>query len=185
MIRLFKLSNNKSSIIGIFLAVIVIIAFVYLRLPQRKEVILSAYPEIAQVDLDKNYPATALDLIEYNNKVIFAMYGGGIKDTEIALAFARQRKLFASELIELNPFEDNLVKLTEDIVKNKSAQKYIVGFETGEATYDGVNDSICTVEVLQKTNTAVEYLVKYHLITENGKWKILAWESTARETAEK
>lgn len=182
MIRLFRTGNNKTTFFGLFMAFAVMALFVFLKLPQTEE-IPSYYPEVAAVDLEKDYPKTANGVIEYNNSIIYALYSGGIKDTEIALAFSRQRKLFAKELLELNPFEETLAALTEDVVKNREAKKYIISFETNEAKYDGINENICEVEVIQKTNTSVEYVLKYHLILENEKWKILAWDSMAREAS--
>ncbi|GHU55019.1 hypothetical protein AGMMS49975_16220 [Clostridia bacterium] len=184
--------RNGNRYTGVVLAIVVLLVFFVMRndklaligkdsAPERSESVTQMYDEIANLDLEKNYPQTALELVELNSEIRLALYCGKATDIEIAVIYYVEDKLFCENLREKMPYEKALPQIAEKI--KGSYGQYLEKYEIGTAKYtDGGN--ICTVYVKEYTLIDIEGLgktvfnnIQYELILEDGKWKILSWES--------
>ncbi|MDR3091332.1 MAG: hypothetical protein LBU36_03915 [Clostridiales bacterium] len=169
-------SGNKTSFLGFTLLIVVVVMFFYLREAQtrrREPDVQSRWPEIAGIDLDREYPETPQDVVELYERIKLALYDGGIEDAEIALAFAKQQRLYGKELLELNPFDKRIQSVTDEVLAKRGAKDCAVSYVILEKTEP--EDGKCSVTA-EETSTAGTVNMKYNLIREDGKWKIYSWK---------
>lgn len=166
---------NRTSYLGFIMILFVLLFYVFFYNKQTVR-IESGYPTIAGLDLKVDYPATPEAVIDINNKLMLVMYNGGINDSEIALSILKQRELFADELLELNPLEQMIIAVTDNILENKKRNVFMTEIETNDIYMDDISENIAEAIVMQYINNDIVQEVTYKLIKQEGQWKILAWE---------
>ncbi len=136
------------------------------------------YYEIMDKDYINNYPPGYLEVIEENNQIVLYQYGQEIVDAEAEDIIKVQRELFATELLELNPLENQVSGYLQEINENRNREipRYMTDRKiiTSEViAYDG---SIVQVYVDEYYSDGMIVQYDYYLISEGGKWKIYSVE---------
>lgn len=167
-----------------FLTLIIFFAFVAVmswsgvfsrkeKVAERTKSEKTAYEMVMEIDLDQNYPGDPQGVIKLNNEITVLLYGGAILEEQIEPVILQQRMLFAKELLDLNQAEAQVLMATAQIEDIKNAGQRVLGVTYKEPVYDPADDNLCSVYVMQFTSTNVSNSLKYDLIKEGGKWKIL------------
>ncbi len=136
------------------------------------------YYEIMEKDYINNYPPGYLEVIEENNEIVMYQYGREIVDAEAKDIIEVQRQLFATELLELNPIDNQVAGYITEINDNRAreVERYITERKivTSEViAYDG---SIVEVFVDEYYSDGLIVQYEYYLISEGGKWKIYSYD---------
>lgn len=142
------------------------------------------YADITGTDLQKDYPKTPDEVMQFYGKCYKMLYGNMIRNDDIfANVLHIQRELFSKELSEKNLFEDNMEQIKKDIEILKENKVSVVDFETKPPLYDK-NFNTCEIRVIISTNANDEngVLKAYWLYNvvkdENGLWKIHSFRRT-------
>lgn len=142
------------------------------------------YADILSADLEKNYPKTPDEVMQFYGKCYKMLYGDMIKNDEVfANVLHIQRKLFSKELSEKNLFEVQLEKMKSDVELLKQNKVYVVDFEAKAPIYDR-SFNTCDVRVVVSTNANSEngnlkYYLSYNIVRdENDQWKIQSFRNT-------
>lgn len=145
------------------------------------------YSEITNVDIEKVYPKTPDEVMQFYGKCYRLLYGDMINDEEVfAKVLHIQRKLYSDELANKNLFENQLQKIKEDVSKLKESEVFVLDFDTKPPIYDK-NYQTCDVRTVISTNANNEngvlkaYMVFNIIKDENDCWKIHSFRNTNEE----
>ncbi len=136
------------------------------------------YNKIMSKDYINNYPAGYLEVIEENNEIVMYQYGRDIVDAEAKDIIEVQRQLFASELLELNPIDNQVAGYLKEVNDNRSreVERYITERRTVTSEMVAYDGSIVSVYVDEYYSDGMAVQYDYYLISEGGKWKIYSIE---------
>lgn len=142
------------------------------------------YADIMGVDLEKNYPKTPDEVMQFYGKCYKLIYGDMIRNDEVlAKVLHIQRKLYSKELAEKNLFEVNLEKIKSDIEILKNSDVSVIDFETKPPIY-AKDFNTCEVRVIISTNAndqngILKAYWLYNIVKdENGLWKVHSFRRT-------
>ncbi len=180
----------KKIIIFTILAVLIILYYVHLTSRSANDIEgnsdTTVVGELLAIDMDLNYPTTPRDVVIYYSKVIKAFYGEKLTDNQLIGLAQHARATFDAELLEYNDYEEYMERLEIEIEAYHQAKKVITDFIIQRAsdveyfTDNGVQ--YAKVEALYYLSEGSSTRTKtYECYTlrkgENGKWKILYWET--------
>lgn len=173
--------KNKTGLVVVIALIIIAVLggtgiFTKLQEPP-KPTKIPEFDQITSYDFEKNYPDSPAAVIELNNKIMSFLYGGMITEEQIPDIIKKQRNLFALELLNLNSAELQVEAAKQQIALIQAASQKIIKIEAQAPVYDLEDKTKCSVIVTQYTSTTVSNFVKYHLINEDGLYKILTWEA--------
>ncbi len=143
------------------------------------------YSDVSGTDIEKNYPKTPDEVMQFYGKCYKLIYGNMIKNEDIlAETLHIQRKLFSDELASKNVFESQFEKIKEDVANLKESGVWVIDFETKPPMYDKEYNT-CEVRTVISTNANGEngaslkvYMLFNIVKDENGFWKIHAFRNT-------
>lgn len=183
-------NRKRNTVIGVVCIVIGVVAFSaifafasyrYKNTPQnfydnRRGSAEKLYDEVTAHDLDGGYPGTAEEVVNLNNKIVQLYYGKMVKNEEILTELVDiQRKLFADELLDKNPRENQVETLLEAIDELYSQNVYVYKIEQG-ITYYSSNVNMCIVPVTQTLINYENVYWNYFLRQDaDGRWKIYTY----------
>lgn len=188
-----KRTKNSPIVIIVSMVVVtalVIGAFFYLRdRALKKEAALKEKSEITKLtsmDLEKDYPGNAREVIKLHNRFMKCYYNEELTDEEVKGLAIQNQKLYDKELLEKNPSERYIESLKQDILGYKEAKRRIVNdkiqdFAEAERLVKGGYNfcNILTSYFIKEDKSHINVNQKYYLREdENGHWKILFWEKT-------
>lgn len=150
------------------------------------------FSKVLNRDLEKNYPATPREVIDYYSQLLSYIYSGDCSKENIEAAGKKCRALFDSELLERNPEEEYFENLKSDIEKYKQEGKTISAYileKNGNVEYKTFQShyyaSVKCAYYVKGTKSTSRTIETYTLRKDNeGKWKILYWSLTPLEEDE-
>ncbi len=134
------------------------------------------YYDIMSMDFVNAYPPGYLEVVEANSEIVLYQYGEEVQNSEAEDIIAKQRELFASELLELNSFEHQVEGYLNEVSRFRTMDRYIISRRTVSSeilAYDG-NIAQVTVDEQYSDGLGVQYT--YYLTKENDDWKIISYE---------
>ncbi len=179
-----KSSGIKTVVIAIFLVAIVLFYFNYLSNRSSIDRTPAEETELQQLmehNMVGEYPKTPRDVVKLHCRYFKQFYGEELTDDELVVLNQQVRCLYSSDLLDVNPENDNLKALKKSIEASKD--KYIYkSYALPEAsqieyyTQNGVEMATLEVTITVETEDSMGYLYEqYVLVEENDQWKILAW----------
>lgn len=178
-------------ILLILIAVLIVGAFalVAYRTPKTAE----EATEVTEKDalMSKNiavsYPSTPREVLKLYNRYMVCLYGvesDQLTDDEVRTLGIKMRQMYDEELLEANPQESHLQKLTQEIVAFQADEKVMIQAnvcDSNEVDYidvDGASGALLEASYFIKkgskefSRTYQQYLMRKDA---NGNWKILGF----------
>ena len=178
-------------ILLILIAVLIVGAFalVAYRTPKTAE----AATEVTEKDalMSKNiavsYPSTPREVLKLYNRYMVCLYGvesDQLTDDEVRTLGIKMRQMYDEELLEANPQESHLQKLTQEIVAFQADEKVMIQAnvcDSNEVDYidvEGASGALLEASYFIKkgskefSRTYQQYLMRKDA---NGNWKILGF----------
>lgn len=183
------MKKRVMNIIGVLLIVTIISLLFYMewqrRSEEKKEASVqktSVIEELLARDLEKDYPKTPKEVIEYTSSITKALYSKA-EDDEIKDLSKKLLGLLDEEFLAINPEEKYLVNLYSEIAAwnkvDRTITKYLFVNEEREAveTFEGRRYATIYVSYTIQQKGKVTEVRKYLLRTnEKNEWKILGWD---------
>ncbi len=142
------------------------------------------YSDVSGVDLEKDYPKTPDEVIQFYGKCYKLIYGDMIRNDDIfANVLHIQRKLYSKELAEKNLFEVQLEQIKSDVEALKDSNVVVIDFEAKPPIYSK-DFKTCEVRTIISTNandengTLKAYWVYNIVKDEKDLWKIHSFRRT-------
>jgi hypothetical protein len=179
-----------SSIIGGTLVVIIIVLLFYMDWSRKNneekaatDKTLTEAEKLLERDLETNYPETPREVAKYYSSITKALYSG-LKDDEVEALAKRILLLYDEEFLQNNPEDKYLKDLYSDIAAWNDAKRKITNYllvnEDKEEKVEMDGRDYATVYVsyfILEEGKASETRKLLLRENEDGKWKILGWET--------
>lgn len=144
-------------------------------------------------DLEVGYPETPTEVMKLWGRLNQCIYNTNVTDEEFAQLMKQLRKMYSTDLLEVNSEDDQLKKLQSEVEQFKDDKKKIVSYsaETGSAVqYKTINDRECAyIKISYFMNTGGRSYAKTYqdfiLVKQDGQWKILGFQNGEQEEATK
>lgn len=181
-------SGVKIVIIGMILAALVVGYFFHLTKKgreAREEVVESTQVQAALMrDLDKRYPPSPKEVIEYFNEISICFYNQTYTDEELYELAMQIQKLYDAELIANKTEEQYMEDLKAEIQEMKANDRTISSCQLSASTdveffYEGDDYCArlyCLYNVRQKTAMLTNDVIFILRQDEDKHWKILGWD---------
>lgn len=181
-------------IILIVLAVLIVGA-VYIRLTnrtpdstQKADADMNEIQILKLYDLEKQYPKTARDVAKLHCRFLKTIYNEELEKEEMQELNAQVRKLFAEDLLKVNPEEEQFEALMEDVNKFHADGRVYISYEADsedKVVYNSADgNAYATFYVTYKVrenNKLQTIQEQYLLIKEGEEWKIQGWQVMASD----
>lgn len=134
--------------------------------------------EIEQ-EIQANYPAKPESMIEIHNELMKIFYSADLGEEGIADYARTVRMLYASDFLALNPLENQITDLKRERETIASLKLELITSDVKEIYFlkdEKGNESEAEVIVRHTTNQGSINRI-YHLMQEDGQWKIKTWEN--------
>ena len=145
------------------------------------------YSDVSGADLEKDYPKTPDEVIQFYGKCYKLIYGDMIRNDDIfANVLHIQRRLYSKELAEKNLFEVQLEQIKSDVEALKDSNVVVIDFEAKPPIYSK-DFKTCEVRTIISTNandengTLKAYWVYNIVKDEKDLWKIHSFRRTDSE----
>jgi hypothetical protein len=142
------------------------------------------YSDVSGADLEKDYPKTPDEVIQFYGKCYKLIYGDMIRNDDIfANVLHIQRRLYSKELAEKNLFEVQLEQIKSDVEALKDSNVVVIDFEAKPPIYSK-DFKTCEVRTIISTNandengTLKAYWVYNIVKDEKDLWKIHSFRRT-------
>ena len=142
------------------------------------------YSDVSGADLEKDYPKTPDEVIQFYGKCYKLIYGDMIRNDDIfANVLHIQRRLYSKELAEKNLFEVQLEQIKSDVEALKDSNVVVIDFEAKPHIYSK-DFKTCEVRTIISTNandengTLKAYWVYNIVKDEKDLWKIHSFRRT-------
>lgn len=179
-------------ILLILLAVLIVGAFalVAYRTPKTAEEATEVTEKDALMskNIEVSYPSTPREVLKLYNRYMVCLYGvesDQLTDDEVRTLGIKMRQMYDEELLEANPQESHLQKLTQEIVAFQADEKVMIQAnvcDSNEVDYidvEGASGALLEASYFIKkgskefSRTYQQYLMRKDA---NGNWKILGFE---------
>ncbi|MBR1865646.1 MAG: hypothetical protein IJ801_03980 [Lachnospiraceae bacterium] len=148
--------------------------------------------QLLTYDFENDYPKTVRETVKLHCRYLKCAYNAGFTEDELSTANRQIRKLFDQELLEFNSEEAQLQDMKEDIKLYDEKKQKFTSYSLGEASQvvyntengkDYAKIKATIVLRVDAVNMSVdrEYILRKD---EDGRWKILGWESVTNKAAE-
>lgn len=176
----------------ILLAAVLIGAFLFIT-GKRNDAKLEAEVEVSEAEelLDRNldgsdYPATPREVVKLYGRIVKCLYNEKVTERETEKLIAQLRKLYADELLFINP-ENEMTTLSAAEINSFQKEKKLI--------YSYTVDSADTIEYITDKEGERAVIGMYFTIKDgseftrsyesfvldkngSGRWKILGWKRT-------
>lgn len=148
--------------------------------------------KLLNYDFENNYPKTVRETVKLHCRYLKSVYNNDFTGEELFTLNRNVRKLFDEELLENNAEEDQFQDLKDEILLYEENKQKFVSYSLAEAsqvqynTEDGVEYAKMKVTIVLKVDSGTmsgdeEYILRKD---EQGRWKILGWQSVNKNTTE-
>lgn len=178
-------------IVLILIAVLIVGAFalVVYRTPKTAEEAteVTEVSALMSKNIEAGYPSTPREVLKLYNRYMLCLYGvdsDQLKDEEVRALSMKMRQMFDDELLEENPENAHLQKLTQEIVAFRADDKVMIQAnvcDSNEVDYidiEGASGALVEGSYFIKkgskefSRTYQQYLMRKDA---TGKWKILGF----------
>lgn len=174
------MKKSARVLIGITLMIVIVVIFYTTNVVKNSPKNLSVYDTLMSYDFENNYPDNPSDIIVLNNKIIKYLYSDEITKEQIEDIALLQKNLFSQKLIDLNPENEQLETLKQQIKLLKEDKIKIMDIKDNPPEYDEKTNFICTIKSLIYMTKGGNVYRTYTIIKEQNKfWKIYSWEDSA------
>ena len=144
-------------------------------------------------DLEVGYPETPTEVMKLWGRLNQCIYNTNMSDEEFDQLLSQMRKMYSTDLLEVNSEEQQREKLKAEVEQFKDDKKKIVSYsaETGASVqYKTINDRECAyLKISYFMNTGGRSYAKtfqdFILVKQNDRWKILGFKEGKQEPASK
>lgn len=187
-----KKSNSLAGTIIFLVLAAAVVVGIYLSINRENKETKEIPVEETEADLilaknlDKDYPATAREVLKTYCRITKCMYNDDLSDETIAALMRQLRKLYSPELLAANPEDTQLAFLLGEIGSYHEKKMSIYSYTVESAvmtknimTSAGKTNLInmyFTIRSDQKMERAYEEFSVYQ--DSEGHWKIMAWRPT-------
>lgn len=178
-----NISTSKSgmgiarAMIIIILILIVYVAFNILKAQTAPEEIdKSEYETLLQLDLENNYPKGPYEVLHNYYSIVSYIYGGECNQDEIPILIEKQRMLLSDVLLGTTTFIDQVENCIAIVDKLNENDQKLLSVTQELPVADPKNENITFEDVTEYYNNGTRTKIKYTLILEDNKWKILRWD---------
>ncbi|MBO6108292.1 MAG: hypothetical protein J6P16_02680 [Eubacterium sp.] len=142
-------------------------------------------------DLEIGYPETPTEVMKLWGRYNQCIYNTSVTDEEFTELLSQLRKMYSSDLLEVNSEDAQREKLKSEVEQFKDDKKKIVSYsaETGASVrYKTINDRECAyITISYFMNTGGRSYAKtfqdFILVRQNDRWKILGFRDATRTEA--
>lgn len=148
--------------------------------------------KLLNYDFESNYPKTVRETVKLHCRYLKSAYNNVFTEEELFTINRNVRELFDEELLKNNAEEDQFQRLKNEIQLYEENKQKFVSYSLAEAsqvqynTEDGVEYAKMKVTIVLKVDSSTmsgeeEYILRKD---EQGRWKILGWQSVSKNTTE-
>lgn len=200
-----NMDKMTKKIIGVFVAILIVAAvilggyFVLTKQAQKQaqEEVLPT-TEIGKIlakDLETKYPETPTEVVKLYWRINSCMYNDSMSDEDFEKLLEKLRILYDEEFLakEENSYDNMLKEFKKDKEARSKKEQSISTYNVQKndtVEVKKLDDRECATIVASALITAKKDTTKIYekfmcRKSEDGKWKILGWQSVDTETAEK
>ena len=184
------MKNLKFVIIGIACICLICTGFYFFSKENKTtENDLTEVEKIIVRELDTNYPKTPREVVKFYNRIVSCYYGGEVSQEHLEKLVDQMLCLLDEDLLIVNPRDEYLDSVVDDIRLYKQANKTVVSTnvcDSNEVKYvddikDGASevDKLAYVDASYFVNTDGEFSYTYQQFVlrqdDNGRWKIITF----------
>ena len=184
------MKNLKFVIIGIACICLICTGFYFFSKENKTtEKDLTEVEKIIVRELDTNYPKTPREVVKFYNRIVSCYYGGEVSQEHLEKLVDQMLCLLDEDLLIVNPRDEYLDSVVDDIRLYKQANKTVVSTnvcDSNEVKYvddikDGASevDKLAYVDASYFVNTDGEFSYTYQQFVlrqdDNGRWKIITF----------
>ncbi len=144
------------------------------------------YDLIIAKDLEHDYPPTPREVVKWYNRIITEYYAKEHTDAQLTALLERQRAILDEELLALNPADQMLSGVKQDIVEYEARNQRIVQSKvcsSNDIRFEKVKGYECAYATSYYfIHEGSEFFTQYQEFClrkdKNGRWKILTWRMT-------
>ena len=181
---------TRNRIIAIFITIAIALIGVFVFLTFRPVKSVTDTSEISEIEklivknIENDYPATPREVVKLYNRYLQAIYDADTTDDQIRQLLEKQRGLYDTELLGVNPFETNYAGILEEVADYRKNERIIVNSTVSgadEVIYkrlEGKNYALIDASYFMRTsggNFSKTYETYMLRKDEDGKWRILGF----------
>jgi len=139
------------------------------------------YSKAMDIDLDRNYPKTPDEVMEYYLIMSRLIYGDMIAESSLyGEIITQMRKLYGTEMLEENSYESQLSNVEEAVVILKEQKINQSDYEQLPTIFNSVNTDLCYIRAKQSYNNGEVFYWEFQLerVPPENNWKIIRFERT-------
>lgn len=180
---------NKIVIISIIL--IFVGALIYAKIPEntnqfhynRADKGRILYKDVMDMNAEYKYPKTPEEVMGKKANTLMLMYGDFVVDESLYTdIITQQRLLFSDELLQLNPFDEQIENFINflEILRDEDEEIRVVNIEVLPIIYPPNTQNIAVARVSQSYRNLGQINWVYYLerSTVDDKWRITGWYLT-------
>ena len=136
------------------------------------------YGRIHAMSPEENYPQTPEGVMRFFALTYQFMYGPLMPDIEtLADVLTLQRLLYGDELLRLNNFEMQLIRMQSALKELSDRKVYNTGMVINSSEY--TDESQCVIRCVQTLHNADDIVLDFYLerSPEDNLWRIHSWEA--------
>ncbi|MCF8019605.1 MAG: hypothetical protein K9L62_09350 [Vallitaleaceae bacterium] len=118
------------------------------------------------------------EIIKFNTMLMKVMYSGNLAEEEIRLLAKVQRTYYTEDLIELNPEEEHMASIVEEVRRAAEGDDHIVDYRVMLPEYSPTDNTLAFVKVVFIPNSvgkSENIQQQYVLERSEGLWFIKGW----------
>lgn len=142
--------------------------------------------KIIAKDLEVDYPATPTEVLKFLGRINKCLYNGEASEEDQNNILEQLRALYSAKLLEQNPLDEHRKNLVKELEAFSSKNYRIASCTVGKSSsvkYGTVEGQECAYLQMayflksRKESKSAKSYQNYVLVKEDGKWKILAFQS--------
>lgn len=130
--------------------------------------------------VETQYPDNPNHVMEFHNETVNILYGKEISNQDMLDLINIQRDLYAKEFLDLNPLEDHIMQIENELLVNAEKETKVISskIESSQGDAEGTT-RVRTIHYTNKQNLLREYILKeeYDELAGQKKWKIYGWNN--------
>jgi hypothetical protein len=137
------------------------------------------FHEIMNVDYENSYPQGVSEVMNLYLKTVEILYGNMIENEDIMeQILEKQRKMYSTELIELNNFEKQYEVLKYSLNELKAKEIILITNQIESIEQSSIDPTTWIIEISEQYTNIGTVKKRYYLKQDltNDKWKISNWE---------
>lgn len=134
-------------------------------------------------NIEENYPSSPREVLKLYSRMSQSLINDGLKPDQVEKMVKQMRLLFDEELLNKNPYDDQLADLNEEISIYNKAKRTIMSYSLGESSdieyWQEDQKSYASIIVSYTLKESSDYSKIYENFLlrqdKNENWKIVGW----------